>query len=81
MDDIPANVEVLSFQLVVEGYQVVEAQSSEPALTIFQSHLNNIDLIMLDVMMPVMMDLIFLIFVADLAIKSLYCACLIHRAK
>ncbi len=61
VDDIPANVEILSIHLNDEGYQVVEALSGKQALSIL--HLSNedgeeeIDLILLDVMMPIMSGL------------------------
>jgi len=61
VDDIPANVEILSIHLNDEGYQVVEALSGKQALSILQ--LSNedgeeeIDLILLDVMMPIMSGL------------------------
>ena len=54
VDDVPANVEILSFHLEDEGYEVIEAQSGEQALGILQSSEKEIDLILLDVMMPVM---------------------------
>jgi len=61
VDDIPANVEILSIHLHDEGYEVVEALSGKQALSIL--HLSNedgeeeIDLILLDVMMPIMSGL------------------------
>lgn len=57
VDDVPANVEILSFHLEDEGYEVIEAQSGEQALGILQSSEKEIDLILLDVMMPVMSGL------------------------
>jgi diguanylate cyclase (GGDEF)-like protein len=57
VDDVPANVEILSFHLEDEGYQVVEAQSGKQALSILQESEGEIDLILLDVMMPVMSGL------------------------
>ncbi len=57
VDDVPANVEILSFHLEDEGYEVVEAQSGQQALTILQAAEHEIDLILLDVMMPVMSGL------------------------
>lgn len=57
VDDIAANVEILSFHLQDEGYQVIEAQSGQQALTVLQSNPMDIDLILLDVMMPVMSGL------------------------
>lgn len=57
VDDVPANVEILSFHLEDEGYEVIEAQSGEQALGILQSSEKEIDLILLDVMMPIMSGL------------------------
>ena len=58
VDDVPANVEILSFHLGDEGYDVVEAQSGEQALAILNSDAeSDIDLVLLDVMMPVMSGL------------------------
>jgi two-component system cell cycle response regulator len=57
VDDVPANVEILSFHLEDEGYHVIEAQNGEQALTILQTQPGNIDLILLDVMMPIMSGL------------------------
>jgi two-component system cell cycle response regulator len=57
VDDVPANVEILSFHLEDEGYHVIEAQSGEQALTILQNQPGKIDLILLDVMMPIMSGL------------------------
>jgi len=57
VDDVPANVEILSFHLEDEGYEVIEAQSGQQALSILQSSEKEIDLILLDVMMPVMSGL------------------------
>lgn len=57
VDDVPANVEILSFHLEDEGYEVVEAQSGEQALLTLQNTDKEIDLILLDVMMPVMSGL------------------------
>jgi len=49
-DDMPANVELLTFSLAIEGYEIVKAYSGEAALTIAKNELP--DLILLDVMMP-----------------------------
>jgi diguanylate cyclase (GGDEF)-like protein len=58
VDDVPANVEILSFHLGDEGYDVVEAQSGEQALALLNSDTEpDIDLVLLDVMMPVMSGL------------------------
>jgi len=61
VDDIPANVEILSIHLNDEGYQVVEALSGKQALSILQLSSEDgeeeIDLILLDVMMPIMSGL------------------------
>ena len=57
VDDVPANVEILSFHLGDEGYDVVEAQSGEQALSLLNAEDANIDLVLLDVMMPVMSGL------------------------
>ncbi|OUR66148.1 hypothetical protein A9Q73_07770, partial [Bermanella sp. 47_1433_sub80_T6] len=61
VDDIPANVEILSIHLNDEGYEVVEALSGKQALsTLHQSAQDGepeIDLILLDVMMPIMSGL------------------------
>jgi diguanylate cyclase (GGDEF)-like protein len=57
VDDVPANVEILSFHLGDEGYDVVEAQSGEQALTLLNSEDSDIDLVLLDVMMPIMSGL------------------------
>lgn len=58
VDDVPANVEILSFHLGDEGYDVVEAQSGEQALAILNADTeSDIDLVLLDVMMPIMSGL------------------------
>ena len=61
VDDIPANVEILSIHLNDEGYEVVEALSGKQALAILQQSGQDgeaeIDLILLDVMMPIMSGL------------------------
>lgn len=57
VDDVPANVEILSFHLEDEGYKVVEAGSGEVALKILETSHHETDLILLDVMMPVMSGL------------------------
>lgn len=57
VDDVPANVEILSFHLGDEGYDVLEAQSGEQALSLLNADDADIDLVLLDVMMPVMSGL------------------------
>ncbi len=61
VDDISANVEILSIHLSDEGYNVVEALSGKQALSILQDSQEDpdqeIDLILLDVMMPIMSGL------------------------
>lgn len=62
VDDIPANVEILSIHLTDEGYEVVTAMSGKQSLEILQTAQEEhpqqeIDLILLDVMMPVMSGL------------------------
>jgi two-component system cell cycle response regulator len=57
VDDIAANIEILSAHLQDEGYQVLEAQSGQQALTLLQANPLDIDLILLDVMMPIMSGL------------------------
>ncbi len=61
VDDIPANVEILSIHLTDEGYEVVEAMSGKQTFEILQAVQENtepeIDLILLDVMMPFMSGL------------------------
>jgi len=57
VDDVPANVEILSFHLSDEGYDVIEAQGGEQALTTLQQQHEEVDLVLLDVMMPVMSGL------------------------
>ncbi len=61
VDDIPANVDILSIHLSDEGYEVIEALSGKAALSILEQTENEpekeIDLILLDVMMPFMSGL------------------------
>ncbi len=61
VDDISANVEILSIHLSDEGYDVAEALSGKQALSILQDSKEDadqeIDLILLDVMMPIMSGL------------------------
>ncbi len=61
VDDISANVEILSIHLSDEGYEVLESLSGKRALEILHDSLQDpeqeIDLILLDVMMPIMSGL------------------------
>jgi diguanylate cyclase (GGDEF)-like protein len=63
VDDIPANVEILSIHLTDEGYEVVKAMSGKQTFEILQEaqesqdQAQEIDLILLDVMMPIMSGL------------------------
>ena len=50
VDDHPQNTELLEAHLVPQGYEVVKAASGEDALKILSGH--QIDLVLLDVMMP-----------------------------
>ena len=50
VDDQPQNIELLEAHLVPQGYEIVEATSGEEALEKLSA--NQIDLILLDVMMP-----------------------------
>lgn len=52
VDDQPQNIELLEALLVPQGYEVVKAESGEEALGKLKD--NQIDLILLDVMMPKM---------------------------
>lgn len=52
VDDLPQNIELLEAHLVPQGYEIVKAASGEEALKKLSD--NQIDLILLDVMMPVM---------------------------
>ena len=52
VDDQPQNIELLEAYLVPQGYEIVKAASGEEALKKLSD--NQIDLILLDVMMPVM---------------------------
>ena len=55
VDDIPANVQILSIHLSDENYEVLEANSGAMALEMIRSE--EVDLMLLDVMMPVMTGL------------------------
>lgn len=61
VDDIPANVEILNIHLTDEGHEVVKAMSGKQALEILEAPQEEdeleIDLILLDVMMPIMSGL------------------------
>jgi two-component system cell cycle response regulator len=61
VDDVSANVEILKIHLSDEDHQVFEAQSGKQALQILHDSLqdpeHDIDLILLDVVMPVMSGL------------------------
>jgi len=50
VDDQPQNIELFEAHLALQGYEIVTAESGEEALE--QLSCNQIDLIMLDVMMP-----------------------------
>jgi len=50
VDDQPENTELLEAHLVPQGYEVVKAASGEEALKILSG--NQIDLVLLDIMMP-----------------------------
>ncbi|MFA6012375.1 MAG: response regulator [Desulfobacteraceae bacterium] len=50
VDDTPQNIELLEAHLVPQGYDIVKAASGEEALEILSG--NQIDLILLDAMMP-----------------------------
>src|SRR5208283_3306023 len=50
VDDQPQNIELLEAHLVVQGYEIVKAANGEEALGKLSG--NQIDLILLDVMMP-----------------------------
>ncbi len=52
VDDEEDNVEVLSHFLEAEGYRVDQAYDGEQALEVVARHNNEIDLILLDIMMP-----------------------------
>lgn len=54
VDDEPRIVRVLSDYLRASGYEIFEAFDGEEALDVFSAHNTEIDLILLDVMMPKM---------------------------
>ncbi len=55
VDDIPANVQILSIHLTDENYEVIEASNGPDALEVLRSE--EVDLMLLDVMMPGMTGL------------------------
>lgn len=61
VDDIPANVEILSIHLTDEGYEVIKSLSGKETFEILNTSQGDsereIDLILLDVMMPIMSGL------------------------
>ncbi|MEH6343770.1 MAG: diguanylate cyclase [Bermanella sp.] len=61
VDDIPANVEILSIHLTDEGYEIVKCLSGKETFEILHTSQDDpeleIDLILLDVMMPIMSGL------------------------
>lgn len=57
VDDIPANLQILNVHLSDEGYHVIESTNGQEALDILNQDPDAIDLILLDVMMPVMSGL------------------------
>lgn len=57
VDDIPANLQILSIHLTDERYEVLEANSGAQALEILNQAVKEVDLILLDVMMPSMTGL------------------------
>ena len=57
VDDVPANLQILSVHLGDENYHVIECQSGKQALEILNEEASTIDLILLDVMMPIMSGL------------------------
>ena len=52
VDDEEDNVEVIGHFLEAEGYRVERAYDGEQALEVIRKHNNEIDLILLDIMMP-----------------------------
>jgi diguanylate cyclase (GGDEF)-like protein len=57
VDDVPANLQILNVHLSDEDYNVIEAQSGKQALEVLKQDPDGIDLVLLDVMMPVMSGL------------------------
>ncbi len=52
VDDVPANVRLLAGILKIEGFDIVTAQSGPDALELLESDAANVDVVLLDVMMP-----------------------------
>ncbi|MEZ8006735.1 MAG: response regulator [Amylibacter sp.] len=50
VEDEPSQMELLSFNLTAEGYNVLRAEDGEEGLLLFQE--NNVDLVLLDWMLP-----------------------------
>jgi len=50
VEDEPSQMELLSFNLTAEGYNVLRAENGEEGLLLFQE--NNVDLVLLDWMLP-----------------------------
>ena len=50
VEDEPSQMELLSFNLNAEGYDVLKAEDGEKGLLLFKE--NNIDLVLLDWMLP-----------------------------
>lgn len=57
VDDIPANIEILKIHLSDVGYDILEASDGPQALDILSEQGDDIDLVLLDVMMPSMSGL------------------------
>ena len=57
VDDIPANIEILKIHLSDVGYDILEASDGPQALDILSEQGDDIDLVLLDVMMPGMSGL------------------------
>jgi len=57
VDDVPANLQILNVHLTDEKYKVIESHSGQQALAYLAENPNTVDLILLDVIMPVMSGL------------------------
>jgi len=57
VDDVPANLQILNVHLTDEKYEVIESHSGQQALAYLAENPNTVDLILLDVIMPVMSGL------------------------
>jgi len=57
IDDVPANLQILNIHLTDEKYEVIESHSGQQALAYLAENPNTVDLILLDVIMPVMSGL------------------------